>query len=201
MSTYLHEEHARESGPEARNRRDMAEKKPLEQRAGHSLVIIRLIAVFKFLKASSLLIIGVFILHMIRKDSNVHDTLHDFVNDLRLDEDNHFIHAVLENTVGISVQKLKLVSTGTLIYSILYFTEGIGLWLDQGWAELMTVITTAGFTPLELWEISRDPTPVRIIIFAINIALLVYILLRLRWRHEAKKAGVNLKVNPAGIGH
>ncbi|HUO08251.1 MAG TPA: DUF2127 domain-containing protein [Phycisphaerae bacterium] len=179
----------------------MPEKKPLEKQAGHSLIVIRLIAVFKFLKAASLLIVGVIILRMIRSNHSMHETLLNFVNDLRLDENNHFIHGLLEKTLGIGIKTLRLLSTGTLIYSILFFTEGVGLWFDQGWAEVMTVITTAGFIPLEIWEIHRDPTAVRIIIFTINIALLVYILLRLRWRHHAKKEGVNLKENPVGVGH
>ena len=40
--------------------------KPLSKRPGHSLLIVRLIAVFKFLKAASLLIVGFLILHILR---------------------------------------------------------------------------------------------------------------------------------------
>ncbi len=175
--------------------------KPLHERPGHSLVIVRLIAVFKFIKAASLLVIGIFILRMLRLDHNVHDVLHQFVNDMRLDENNHFIHGVLEKTLGISQNKLRLVSTGTLIYAILFFTEGVGLWLDQGWAEVMTILTTAGFIPVEVMEILNEPTPVRTIIFLINVLLLIYICLRLRWRVHAKREGVDIKANPGGVGH
>ena len=161
--------------------------------------MVRLIAVFKFIKAASLLVIGIFILRMLRLDHNVHDVLHQFVNDMRLDENNHFIHGVLEKALGISPANLRWLSTGTLIYAILYGTEGVGLWLDQGWAEVMTIITTAGFIPVEVMEIIKAPTLVRTIIFAINVLLLIYICLRLRWRIQAKREGVDIKANRRGI--
>jgi uncharacterized membrane protein (DUF2068 family) len=167
--------------------------KPLDKRLGHSLLVVRLIAVFKFIKAASLLVIGIFILRMLRLDHNIHDVLHQFVNDMRLDENNHFIHSVVEKTLGISPANLRWLSTGTLIYAILYGTEGVGLWFDQGWAEVMTIITTAGFIPVEVMEIIKEPTAVRTIIFLINILLLIYICLRVRWRMQAKREGVDIK--------
>jgi uncharacterized membrane protein (DUF2068 family) len=179
-----------------------AHPKPLCQRPGHSLLIVRLIAVFKFLKAASLLVVGFLILHILRvNDKTVYEYLHQFVNDMRLDPNNHYIHTMLEKTLGISPANLRLLSSGTLIYAILYFTEGVGLWLDQGWAEIMTIITTAGFIPLEVMEIISAPSVMRVAIFSINVLLLIYICLRLRWRMQAKREGVDVKTNPRGLGH
>ncbi|MGN6369724.1 MAG: DUF2127 domain-containing protein [Phycisphaerae bacterium] len=224
MDGILTNHRAQQRAIEARDREPMAEAKPLEQpptgapgtlehrarsnpkplseRPGHSLLMVRLIAVFKFLKAASLLIIGIFILRVLHlHDKTIHEILVGFVNDLRLDENNHFIHGLLEKSFAISPVKWKWLSSGTLIYAILYFTEGMGLWFDQAWAEVMTIITTAGFIPLEIMEILKDPTPVRIIVFVMNVLLLIYICLRLRWRRQARKEGVDVKTNPRGIGH
>ena len=179
----------------------MVEPKPLEKRAGHSLLLVRLIALDKFVKGAALVIIGVFILRMIRHDHNLHDTLRDFVNDLRLDENNQYIHGLLEKTLGVSASKLRLLSTGTFIYAVLYFVEGVGLWLDQAWAEWMTVIGTAAFIPIEVMEILKGPTVMRVVIFLLNVLAAIYLILRLKWRHEAKKEGVDVKTNPEGVGH
>ena len=164
----------------------MSSNKPLEQRAGHSMLLVRLIAVAKLLKAAVLLIVGFFVLHVLHVHGNAHDVLHNFVNAVRLDPNNQYIHGVLEKALGIQDGTLRWISAGTLIYSALYLIEGVGLFFDKGWAEWMTVITTAGFIPFELYEISREASPARIIIFVLNIAILVYIALRLHWRHLRK---------------
>jgi uncharacterized membrane protein (DUF2068 family) len=157
--------------------------KPLEQRVGHSLLLVRLIAVSKLLKAAVLLFVGFFILHVIRVHGTAHDVLLSLVEAVRLDPHNHYLHGILEKTLGIHEGTLKLLSVGTLLYSALYTVEGIGLFFDKGWAEWMTVITTAGFLPLELYELSREITPIRVIIFVLNLLILTYIAMRLRWRH------------------
>jgi len=160
--------------------------KPLEQRVGHSLLLVRLIAVAKLFKAAVLLFVGFFILHVLKVHGNAHQVLHDFVNAIRLDPNNQIIHGILEKTLGIQDSTLKLISAGTLIYSALYLAEGIGLFFDKGWAEWMTVVTTAGFIPFEIYEITREVAIGRIIIFLLNVAILVYIAMRLRWRHLRK---------------
>lgn len=172
----------------------MTDPKPLSERPGHSLLIIRLIAIEKVLKSASLLVVGIFILRMLHLDHTLYGTLHDFVNDLRLDENNHFIHGLLERATGVSDRKLRFLSAGTFIYSALYLTEGLGLYFDRAWAEWLTIITTAGFLPLEIMEIVHDTTAVKLIVFALNIVMVVYLVLRLRWRHLAKKAGVDVHI-------
>jgi uncharacterized membrane protein (DUF2068 family) len=162
-------------------------KKPLEQRAGHSLLVVRLIAIGKLFKSACLLIIGVVILHSIQRNTSLYDVLHDVVNAVRVDETNHFIHGILEKSLGVSEKTLRVLSVGTLIYAIIYGTEGIGLLFDKGWAEWMVIISTAGFIPLEFYELHEHLTIFRIIVFLLNIVILIYIAMRLRWRHLAKQ--------------
>jgi uncharacterized membrane protein (DUF2068 family) len=159
---------------------------PLEERHGHSLFLVRLIALGKLFKAACLLVVGGFILHSMQQHSSVYDMLHDVINAMRIDEHNEFIHGLLEKSLGVKPRILPWLSAGTLFYSALYGTEGFGLLFDKGWAEWMTVISTAGFIPLEIFEIFHHPTITRLVIFVINVLVLVYISMRLRWRHMAK---------------
>jgi uncharacterized membrane protein (DUF2068 family) len=39
--------------------------------------------------------------------------------------------------------------------------EGTGLWLDQLWAEYLTVVATSLLVPLELYELVRHPTALK----------------------------------------
>jgi uncharacterized membrane protein (DUF2068 family) len=176
--------------------------KPLEQRVGHSLVLVRLIALSKFLKATVLLVVGYLILHLIKIDKTqhqtLHDTLHEFVNNIRLDPDNHYIHLLLEKTIGVSDATMRWLGMGTLIYSGLFYIEGVGLFFDRGWAEWMTVITTTGFIPIEVIEIFRQPTILRVLILTLNVLIVIYIAMRIRWRYQVKMVaraeGVPVKV-------
>ncbi len=57
----------------------------------------------------------------------------------------------------------------------MFLTEGVGLMLLKHWAEWMTVLTTAGLIPIEVFEIYRRFTSIRLTIFAINVAIAVYL--------------------------
>jgi hypothetical protein len=59
-------------------------------------------------------------------------------------------------------------------------TEGIGLWLEKRWAEWLTVIITSSLVPIEIYEIYRHPSPVKISVFLLNIAIVVYLVYRIR---------------------
>ncbi len=176
----------------------MPEPKPLSKRAGHSLLLIRLIAFDKVFKSACLVVIGIYILHMIRIDRSLHDTLLYFVNVLRLDENNTLIQNVLQKALGVDDRTLRSLYVGTVIYAALYLIEGFGLYFDRGWAEWLTVITTAGFLPVEVMEIVRHVTILRIVVCILNILMVIYLILRIRWRHMAKKAGVDVKKDPEG---
>ena len=73
-----------------------------------------------------------------------------------------------------------LLSVGTLFYSALFFTEGIGLLLRKRWAEYFTIISTGAFIPLEIYELLKHVTPVKILLMILNVAIVVYLVLRLR---------------------
>lgn len=176
----------------------MREKKPLELRAGHSLVVVRLIAVSKLLKSVALLVAGFVIMHVFRLDPNVHDAVLAFVNNIRMDPNNHYIHTLLEKSLGVRHETLRWLGAGTLLYSGLYLTEAVGLFFDKGWAEWMTVVTTAGFIPLEIVEISREVTITRVGIFLLNVGILIYISMRLWWRHQRKVEARGMAVGGAG---
>ena len=61
-------------------------------------------------------------------------------------------------------------------YAALEGLEAVGLWLQKRWAEYLTLIATALFLPLEVWEIAHHVTPFKVIAFVINVAVVVYLL-------------------------
>jgi uncharacterized membrane protein (DUF2068 family) len=93
----------------------------------------------------------------------------------------------VQNTghVGIlhELDKLFTLRTGTLEgvgfaligYALLEGVEAVGLWLTKRWAEYLTFLATTVLLPLEIYELIHRSTPLKIIGFLINLAVVVYL--------------------------
>lgn len=106
--------------------------------------------------------------------------LDHFVRRLHLDPENKVITKALAGISGISHAQLKAIDAGTFLYALLYIVEGVGLLLAKHWAEYLTVIATASLVPVEIFEIMRKVSAVRIAVLLINLAIVVYLIYRLR---------------------
>jgi len=107
---------------------------------------------------------------------------------LKLDPDNHYIHTAIEKVSRISPKQLRLIGVGTFLYALLYLVEGGGLLLKRRWAEYFTIIATGVFIPLEVYEVARRLTLIRVGVLAINIAIVAYLVYQL-WRKRRDEAG------------
>lgn len=142
------------------------------------------IGLFKLLKGVLLLFVAVGAVALLHRD--VGDVVLEVVDALRVDPDSRYIHAALEHVLNVTPKQLKEISAGTFIYSGLLLTEGIGLLMRRHWAEWFTVITTGGLIPLEVWELHRRVTTVRIAVLVVNVAILVYLIRRIQDERREK---------------
>jgi uncharacterized membrane protein (DUF2068 family) len=99
---------------------------------------------------------------------------------LRVDPDNRFIHKIIIRSFGIHEKQLRAISAGTFFYASILLTEGIGLLMRKHWAEWFTVISTAVFIPLEVYEIFHRFTFVRVGVLLLNAAIVWYLVNRIR---------------------
>jgi uncharacterized membrane protein (DUF2068 family) len=139
---------------------------------------VLLIGIFKLVKGLLLVAVGVGAVKLLHKD--VAATIAYWVEILRVDPDNRFIHRLVEKAFSVSPKQLKELSVGTFFYASLLLTEGVGLLLRKRWAEYFTVITTGVFIPLEVYELARRFTPARVGVLAVNVAIVWYLVRRLR---------------------
>jgi len=144
--------------------------------------IILLIAAFKLAKAILLVAAGLGVIRLLHHD--VADTATHWVHALRVDPNNRFIHGLLERLLGVSHRRLQEIGVGTFFYAAVFLTEGTGLALGKRWAEYFTMIVTGSFLPFEVYELSRRVTAARCMVVAINLAVLLYLIARVRkYRH------------------
>ena len=139
------------------------------------------IAIFKLFKGTLLLIVGIGALSLIHKD--VAETAAHWADLFRVDPDNRHLHSLLVKLGAVDARRLEEISAGTFFYSALLLTEGTGLLLRKRWAEYFTVIVTASFIPMEIYELVRRLTFTRVCLVSVNIAIVWYLVNRLR-RHE-----------------
>jgi uncharacterized membrane protein (DUF2068 family) len=139
---------------------------------------IVLIGIFKLLKAAALLIAGISLLRLIHRD--IATVVTQWVERLRLDPDNYYIHRALSRIFRVTPRQLKELSAGTFIYAGLYLTEGLGLVARKHWAEYLTTISTALFLPLETYELYERFTPMRLVLLLLNAAIVWYLAARIK---------------------
>src|SRR5579875_3429149 len=133
----------------------------------HSRWPLILIGIGKLLKAVGLIIVAFYILRFLNEEGRQH--YESLLEDWRDDPHSHLLYGTLEKILAIPQGKLKALRIGVLVYAGLYGTEGVGLLFDKPWAEWMTVITTAGFIPLEIYELFVHPTWVKAGLLVFNI--------------------------------
>jgi len=86
----------------------------------------------------------------------------------------------LAKVFSYSGQKLLLTGFVLAAYGLVEGVEAVGLWYMKRWAEYLTLIVTASFLPLEIYELVHHPGAGKAGILAINLGLAVYLVRRIR---------------------
>jgi uncharacterized membrane protein (DUF2068 family) len=143
-------------------------------------VWILLIGLFKLFKGITLLIAGFGLLKLLHRDAA--EVAEHWIEVLRVDPDNRFVHRALLKIFNVTPKQLKELSAGTFVYSAIFLTEGVGLLAKKHWAEYMTLISTGLFIPLEVYEMYRHFTIVKVAVTVVNVGIVWYLAKRVKRR-------------------
>jgi uncharacterized membrane protein (DUF2068 family) len=138
--------------------------------------LVPAIGVFKLLKATLLVIVAVaMLLEMPQQFAlEVEHTLHR----LGIGAGRHAVQRLVERLWRLDVTDEKRLALFALGYASVFTTEGVGLLLRRRWAEWMTVFVTASFIPFEVYELVHRFGAVKLVLLALNVAIVVYLLQR-----------------------
>ena len=155
-----------------------------EPRKPHDRFLLA-ISIFKFLKAILFILaaLGAFGL----MQHGVAEQAREWGTDLAFTSGQRLLPQAIAFLTGLSRSKIAALGLVALFYAALFATEGVGLWRERRWAEYLTVIATGSLIPFEIWEIAHRPTPIRFATFAINVAVVIYLIVRLRRPRAAAK--------------
>jgi uncharacterized membrane protein (DUF2068 family) len=146
---------------------------------------LKLIALFKIAKGLLLLVLGVSLLFL-----NARTRWMDALASWTADE------ILLEHsrTVSFLLHKLQAVLAGgtlratgllALFYTAVLFTEGIGVYMQQRWAELLMIFATAMLIPIEVRHLWHHPGLVSALILLAN-CFIVWFLYAVLKRDKAR---------------
>lgn len=161
---------------------------PLRGRGLHDRIVLRLIACDRLLHFIVLGLLGVAVLLFTSDRANLRSPFYRVMAALQggvgggpVQTAGHvgIIHD-LDKLFTLQTGTLHLVGAALIAYALLEGTEAVGLWRGKRWAEYLTFISTAVLLPFEVYELTSTVTPTKIIGFLINLAVVVYLLLRKR---------------------
>jgi len=158
-----------------------------EHTARHHDSGLLLIGLFKLAEAVFFFLVGVGAFHFIHRDLG--DSALRLAMRLRVDPDGRLVSYVIDHLDAITAHRLKQIGVATFFYAALRATEGIGLVLEQTWAEYLTVGVTTAFLPWECYEIARRPDWVRVCLLLANLVVLAYLVW---WLGRSRRTGTTV---------
>lgn len=88
----------------------------------------------------------------------------------------HGLAREIERAFSLQSDTLKLVGAVFAVYALVEGLEAVGLWYQRRWAEYLTFLVTASLLPLEVYELTNRLSPLKLLTFAINLAVVAYLL-------------------------
>lgn len=144
------------------------------------------IGVMKLLKGLALLALGVGLLSLLDRDAA--ETIRHWIEYIRVDPHDRLINHLLVEIAGVSQHTMRRLGVGTLLYSVVFCTEGVGLLMAKHWAEYMTAGVTTSFLPLEAYELIVHPSVVKALVIAINVVVVAYLVQEIRKERALRAA-------------
>jgi uncharacterized membrane protein (DUF2068 family) len=163
---------------------------PVTWHEARSVRYLKLIALFKIVKGVLLLVLGVSLLSLDAWGSWMNAPLKWIATEILL-QHSKVIDYLLRDLQTILSGARHATAFLSLFYSALFFTEGIGVYLQQRWAALLIIFECAAFIPIELHHLWHRPGLVGALILLANclIVWFLYLLLRRDRRKTQVAAG------------
>jgi len=161
---------------------------PLRGKALRDRIVLRLIAIDRFVHFLVLGLLGGAVLTFAAHRTSLHDAYYRILSAFQggvaggpVQTSGHvgILHE-FDRLFSLRSGTLHEVGYALLAYAVLEGLEAIGLWYAKRWAEYLTFISTTVLLPLEIYEIVHQGTVLKVIGFLINLAVVVWLLFRKR---------------------
>lgn len=149
--------------------------------------VLRAVAAFEFAKGIFVTAMGLCALMLMHKDLWL--LAESLLAKLHISTDRRFAQVFLDFADSVTNRRLWTIASLAFSYAALRFAEAYGLWRQRAWAEWLAFAAGTLLLPLEVRELLRGLTVVRVILFVGNLSIVLYMLYLLRAnRRERQKA-------------
>ncbi len=145
------------------------------------------IASYNLGKGLLLLILALSLLGFLHKD--VDGIVGGWLSALGVSLENQHVAALLARLDVITDHQLRVLSGITSLFAAVFITEGVGLFFKQRWAEYLTVVFTASFIPVEIFECLKHFGPAKFILLVVNTVIVYSLIWILRKNANVKPHG------------
>jgi len=137
------------------------------------------VAAFEALKGVIVLVAGFGLARLIHGD--VQQAAEDLVDRLHLDPAKKYPRIFLDLAANLSDGQLWALAALAMVYATLRFAEAYGLWFARRWGEWVAALTGGIYVPVEIYELSRGFSVLKLgalILNAVVVAYMCHLLLR-----------------------
>jgi uncharacterized membrane protein (DUF2068 family) len=152
-----------------------------------SALILRFFAVERFLRGIVFAVIAYFVWRFKYSRSSFEQAFNrelpvvrSLLRGFGYDINHSKLIGLIQHAFTLNPRTLTWLALAAAGYALIEFLEAIGLWLLKRWGEYFAVVATSLFIPYEIYELTARVTTLRLIAFAINVALVVYLVLSKR---------------------
>ncbi len=153
---------------------------------------LRLIGLFKIGKGVLLLLVGVSLLFLNARTRWM-DALSNWTADeILLEHSKTFAYLLHRLQTVLADGALRATGFLALFYSVVLFTEGTGVYMQQRWAEFLMIFATAALIPIEVHHLWHRPGLIGALILLAN-CFIVWFLYRVLKRDKVKAPVARLR--------
>ncbi len=148
--------------------------------------VLQAVAMFEFLKGMFVVLMGFCALALVHKDVWLY--AESLLALFHVSTDRRSAQLFLDFADSVTDARLWAAARIAFAYSALRFTEAYGLWHARTWAEWVALISGALLLPLEVRELMRGLSILRIGLLVGNLAVVLYMLYVIRTNRRERRS-------------
>jgi uncharacterized membrane protein (DUF2068 family) len=134
---------------------------------------LRVIALFEASKGALVIAAGFSLFAFIHLDAQRY--AEELVAHLHLNPAKHHPGIFSQLTSGLTDARLRFMGMLAAIYSAMRFIEAYGLWYGKSWAEWFALLSGAVYLPIELYELAKGFSWIKIGFVLVNLFVVLYL--------------------------